>query len=183
MADQLSHRQVTTALEQLAKGWPDDLMLYSAAGSLLLVTTGTITPDLEIPESAIVAEFGTQIRNDGGDPDIIMDTGSHDRPHESTNPPTTPWTHKMSDTYSDVTDTAMQEAAMAAQSAYTVLKLIDWDALLRSIEHGHAIGPITDPTFYRDAVHAGIPQSNETLARAARDFIAVLDELAGLAHE
>jgi hypothetical protein len=76
----------------------------------------------------------------------------------------------------------MQEAAMAAQSAYTALKFIDWDALLRSIERGHAIGPIIDPTFYRDAVHAGIPQTNEKLARAASAFVAVLDELADTAH-
>lgn len=53
-------------LQRLADGWPDTLMLISAAGSLVVVRTADHREDERISESRSVDIHG--IANDGGDP-------------------------------------------------------------------------------------------------------------------
>ncbi len=68
----LTTEQVVRALNRLASGWPDDLTLFSAAGSLVLLH-GEYRSTLSdsFLESAVVESWGSQIRNDGGDPHWI----------------------------------------------------------------------------------------------------------------
>lgn len=58
--------------------------------------------------------------------------------------------------------------------ALNALECVDWDHLLRGIEAAHTLGPILDPTAYRNALHSGNLADNADAVRAARDFVAAV---------
>jgi hypothetical protein len=55
-----------TSLERLAKHWPQSLTLFSKAGSLTVIRTGTSL--LDSPRDDVVITVIDGIPNDGGDP-------------------------------------------------------------------------------------------------------------------
>jgi hypothetical protein len=58
-------RNAITALERLARRWPQSLMLFSWSGSLCVIRNGDAL--LDDPGSAVIAQIDG-IPNDGGDP-------------------------------------------------------------------------------------------------------------------
>lgn len=69
MSDTLTEEQVVRALDRLAKGWPDNLELFSWSGSLTLIDRNLSERGAPVAKAAIIKEWGSEILNDGGDPD------------------------------------------------------------------------------------------------------------------
>lgn len=68
------------------------------------------------------------------------------------------------------------QAAALLSAVVPLFDAVDWDHLLRGIEAAHILGPIMEPTMYRDALHSGQMETNARILRAARDFAAVIHD-------
>ncbi len=68
-AAELTEQQVVRALEKLAAGWPKDLWLYSASGTLCLMrkVDGERVMDGEGCAASVKVWSTRKIENDGGD--------------------------------------------------------------------------------------------------------------------
>lgn len=71
----------------------------------------------------------------------------------------------------------VEGAGTILKSIVSLLELVDWQHLVRGLEAAHTLGPIMDPTAYRDALHSGVLDTNGQILRAARDFHAVIAKL------
>lgn len=59
-----------------------------------------------------------------------------------------------------------------------LLGTVDWDALAVTLSKADALGPILDPTAYRDSLANGTPARNRRVVNATRDYLAELREVA-----
>lgn len=59
----------------------------------------------------------------------------------------------------------------------TLLDTVDWDALARQVERADSLGPILDPTAYRDALHSGRLSNNRRAIQATRTYLAELRKI------
>ena len=64
-----------------------------------------------------------------------------------------------------------RESVQRAAFAASMLIAIDFDKLIRDIDHADAVGPIVDPTLYRDKSKA--MQEDRALLVAAKNFLTV----------
>ena len=68
-------------------------------------------------------------------------------------------------------------AGSVLKTVVTLMESVDWQHLVDGIEAAHTLGPILDPTAYRDALHNGTLETNGQVLRAARDFHAAIAKL------
>lgn len=58
-----------------------------------------------------------------------------------------------------------------------MFETVDIDGILHMVEHAHTIGPLLDPTRYRDALDRGVLDKVAELARAAKRVVAIHEEM------
>lgn len=83
MSAELTEAQIVRALERLDKGWPKGLMLLSWSGSLHLVRIPDDGSDRDNCAGVYTDDIvwsGTNITNDGGDPDQLAGSAFDDAP-------------------------------------------------------------------------------------------------------
>lgn len=59
----------------------------------------------------------------------------------------------------------------------TALDCVDWDWLATQVGRIDTLGPILEPTAYRDALYSGTLRGNQRVIEATRDYVARLHEL------
>jgi hypothetical protein len=71
----------------------------------------------------------------------------------------------------------IQAAGEAIGLVSSLLDLHDWDWLHEQMQAADTLGPILDPTAYRDALYGGRLGRNQRTIAATRTYLAVLREV------
>jgi hypothetical protein len=80
-----------------------------------------------------------------------------------------------------MTDTSwadFKHAATVLGTVSTLLATVDWDDLAAIMDRADTLGPILDPTAYRDSLHNGTLGRNRQVINATRTYLAELRQAA-----